>query len=292
MYGVKFSKYSREIFDNYLNIERGKIHSMFNKSLNIKTPTKIINIIENNDSLSPFSIGVDKESMIYFLENLSLEDTIYIDYEKKYILFETLDLILELSDEGYDCSINKVEKNNILISHNIKIVSSFIKNISKVNGFDKDNEEFVDRIIHPKETSNDEFYDNINKLKNIVLYGKKDDTVFDYFVGRGKGLTPSGDDFLVGLISTLKMVDEDKISNYLYEYLELKGIKRTTDISLEYLMYACSGKVSNSIIDLCRSIISTKLYTENLIDRVANTGSTSGIDTLLGMLLGFSIINN
>lgn len=292
MYGVKFSKYSREIFDNYLNIERGKIHSMFNKSLNIKTPTKIINIIENNDSLSPFSIGVDKESMIYFLENLSLEDTIYIDYEKKHILFETLDLILELSDEGYDCSINKVEKNNILISHNIKIVSSFIKNISKVNGFDKDNEEFVDRIIHPKETSNDEFYDNINKLKNIVLYGKKDDTVFDYFVGRGKGLTPSGDDFLVGLISTLKMVDEDKISNYLYEYLELKGIKRTTDISLEYLMYACSGKVSNSIIDLCRSIISTKLYTENLIDRVANTGSTSGIDTLLGMLLGFSIINN
>lgn len=110
-----------------------------------------------------------------------------------------------------------------------------------------------------------------------------------YLLGRGPGLTPSGDDVLVGMIAALWFASKIDYSNLapLRHLIAEAGTRLTTDISVEYLHYACRGMAIGALRDLLRGLDrSDRSETEGAVDRLRRYGHTSGMDCLLGAVTG------
>lgn len=110
-------------------------------------------------------------------------------------------------------------------------------------------------------------------------------------LGLGPGLTPSGDDFLVGLFAVLN-IDKSPCHGWLGSGIDVidDAQSATNPISLAALKHAAEGRVRESIATL----IGTLMYgtQEPLIDalrRVLAIGSTSGADIVAGILSGFEL---
>lgn len=104
-------------------------------------------------------------------------------------------------------------------------------------------------------------------------------------IGLGTGLTPSGDDFLCGVLAILHSTQGDK--NIFFTTLQKsihQNLYRTNDISGEFLRSASNGRYSEPVVQLFqaadRGETNLQKYTEDFL----NIGHSSGIDTLCGML--------
>ena len=106
-----------------------------------------------------------------------------------------------------------------------------------------------------------------------------------YWLGRGSGLTPSGDDVLVGMIAALWFAGsiDSSIMTPVRQFLEYSARQLTTDISVEYLHYACRGAVIGALRDLLVTLDrSDTSGTADAVNRLQRFGHTSGMDCLLG----------
>jgi hypothetical protein len=114
-------------------------------------------------------------------------------------------------------------------------------------------------------------------------------------IGLGTGLTPSGDDLLVGFITGLfcRAGKDDKrkrfISGLGKEIISLSN--GTTDVSHTYLVHAAHGQVSRNLADLatsiCMGLDNDTLYKSS--NSAMTSGHTSGMDTVTGLLLGLAV---
>lgn len=113
--------------------------------------------------------------------------------------------------------------------------------------------------------------------------------------GLGPGLTPSGDDFLAGLLLALALVREQRPDAELTEIAGLlveTAAPRTHEISAAYLRAAHAGEVGEQWHPLLAAISagdSQKL--RDAADRVLEFGETSGADMLAGFIAGLSVIH-
>jgi hypothetical protein len=100
-----------------------------------------------------------------------------------------------------------------------------------------------------------------------------------YLAGLGFGLTPSGDDYLLGVMASLWIT---KTTHSLDEIAWLSS-QKTTSLSAAYLMAASNGYFSECWHDLARSILSQD--PKNLRDSISEfiqIGASSGQDALAG----------
>lgn len=105
-----------------------------------------------------------------------------------------------------------------------------------------------------------------------------------WLVGRGPGLTPSGDDALVGILAVLTMSEQVSHSALaeLFRVLERDGVLLTTDVSRAYLLCAVRGEYSQSITDVMEALGEPDRL-GSVVRRLVKHGHTSGIDVHLGM---------
>ena len=80
--------------------------------------------------------------------------------------------------------------------------------------------------------------------------------VLRYFLGRGQGLTPSGDDMIVGLLAFDAV--SDILSTCFYEKVSelIEGESITTDVAREYLRYALKREYSSTVSDMVNTLAS------------------------------------
>ena len=127
--------------------------------------------------------------------------------------------------------------------------------------------------------------------KNNIVITKK---AASRLVGAGPGLTPSGDDFLVGFLTgaqhTFQNKEQIKCINFLGSYLS-KQVGNSVDISCAYLKHAASGYTIKSLKDLTKLIINDTYRTKiiNSINIVLRFGHSSGSDTVFGLLCGLAV---
>lgn len=121
-----------------------------------------------------------------------------------------------------------------------------------------------------------------------------DPSAVHWLLGRGAGLTPSGDDVLVGLLGGCLATGQaapDAVAE-LCALLERGGRSLTTDVSLEYLLYATRGKFAAPLRSLVDALTAGALDPVRVM-RAANSlvglGHTSGADALLGVLLALTV---
>lgn len=111
-------------------------------------------------------------------------------------------------------------------------------------------------------------------------------------IGLGSGLTPSGDDFLVGLFTVMNMRNSpsNKYKSFFREILS-KAQGLTNEISYMALKKASTGQVRESIIALIHALINgNRQQLVASLEAVLNIGSSSGTDIALGIIGGLQYI--
>lgn len=127
------------------------------------------------------------------------------------------------------------------------------------------------------------------KLAEAVRTGKALDMVLTQWVGAGPGLTPSGDDYLTGILAA------DKIYHFACRQF-IDAIKRllnqgyTTDVAANQLICAAEGTFSSSWIGFMKAYVNADEREMKInFDRILSYGHTSGRDMFAGFLTGLEI---
>src|SRR5699024_3674221 len=127
-------------------------------------------------------------------------------------------------------------------------------------------------------------------LMDVLFSDEKDDmeNVLRYFIGRGKGLTPSGDDHLVGLlaIDVITGAFRPTFSNTIQSLISNESL--TTDVGREYMKYALYGHFSSDVVQVTKNLFDENQdaeIREHMI-KLLKLGHSSGVDTAFGMLIG------
>lgn len=111
----------------------------------------------------------------------------------------------------------------------------------------------------------------------------------DRLIGLGPGLTPSGDDALVGVAASAAVLGPEGASF-------LAGIARdartrTTSVAAALLLHAARGEFAGGLHDLLRALLGRDPgAVRPAVERALAWGATSGADTLVGVFLGLDAL--
>jgi hypothetical protein len=102
-------------------------------------------------------------------------------------------------------------------------------------------------------------------------------------LGLGEGLTPAGDDCVVGALAVLAGSERQFLTPRARTSLARDAVERTTAIGREFILHALEGAFAEPVLALFAA--TTAAEAERAAAGLARTGATSGVDTLAGVRL-------
>jgi hypothetical protein len=127
-------------------------------------------------------------------------------------------------------------------------------------------DELVDALASP----------DVARLRGVLLR----------LVGNGVGLTPSGDDAIVGIIAVLHRCVSPNVSPRALDALAVAlepVLDRTTAISAHFLRLALRGEFGERLVTVVDACCTPSGPDAEALDRLLATGATSGADALAGV---------
>jgi len=104
-------------------------------------------------------------------------------------------------------------------------------------------------------------------------------------VGLGSGLTPSGDDWMIGSLLGTRIIWEEKESKRLTGAVRDSVAGRTTPLSAAMIFAASHGECGAPWHDLFEVLVGTEVETVHAVaERIMVSGHTSGADALAGFV--------
>lgn len=111
------------------------------------------------------------------------------------------------------------------------------------------------------------------------------------FLGLGSGLTPSGDDFVIGLMLSLNrwksILQPGNNLSKLNEIVVEAAYKRTTTLSANLIECAALGLADERLIQAVDYLALGKYNRDEVISGLLSWGNSSGVDALVGMITAF-----
>ncbi|MFQ1049364.1 DUF2877 domain-containing protein [Avibacterium paragallinarum] len=217
------------------------------KNFELNCTYKVISVFEQ-------VVNLKKGNKIYAIMNqkikpapysLILENELFLSIKNN--ISNTL-FIPYFSVEEFDCTL--FPQNNLLTAKNIST--------------------FLEEIIRPQD------------MFEVVFQQKRKTAKLKEMLGLGRGLTPSGDDYIVGYMAAYYA--ENKGVFKPFEEIAILAKYCTNEISANYIENASRRLFKQEILDLMREI-ENREYINNMM----SFGSSSGIDLLYGI---FDYINN
>jgi hypothetical protein len=104
-------------------------------------------------------------------------------------------------------------------------------------------------------------------------------------LGQGRGLTPSGDDVVLGLLLMLNRWRTDCDWLAVNQAMTAAACERTTTISANLIECAADGQGDERLITVVDGIVAGSASIAECVECVLGWGSSSGIDALIGMAL-------
>lgn len=250
----------------------GQVHSLFKNSINAIFDDELINLSKPNMQCSSFGMVLTSEAIDTLIRNLKTGDQIRLK-DNSLTFFSSFGGVIKLDLTQLTELDLKIKTVNFS-GERVKAIEEAILTVN-----------WDQEIGLPLDETSRRFLRSMTNQKLSFLDIKE---AFRYLVGRGQGLTPSGDDIILGYLTILKLFGKSLVAEMqLLEELSLK----TTIISANYIRLLARGYVSQYVCDLCNS---TRLCNQAELIRSAqkiiHIGATSGNDTLLGMALGLSYL--
>ena len=245
----------------------GKIHSVFDRSFNIQVNEQLININNYRSYLAGFGMYLPEEQFRAIMPYVEPGNLVKIRSHSLTFYSTKGTIVLPLTDVAFvslqvkDLTFTAAERNSLK-----EILTQ--QNLVEKNGLplEKRALEIFEALRHPEPDWQQ---------------------VTAYLIGRGKGLTPSGDDLLVAYQAMLYAFDQpaEKLATALAVPLS------TTDVSKAYISASIKGYVNSLIYRLLTDL---KSQDQQLIEKdvkdVMKIGHSSGIDLCFGMLLALESI--
>lgn len=260
----------RDIYDYSFAKSRWYIHSIFKNSFNLQAETKkqlvVVSIEQKN--VVPNGIYVDQHSFKRLTSEIKINDLVWMDRHSLRFGFN----ILELTGQQYQTKL--IETTKLLDSNSVSLLLTSLEKVEKKTGYHES--------LSSVSVSGDPFLIAIDHLCSSQLIKQRQ--ALQFLIGRGPGLTPSGDDMIVGHLAARFM--NKKRDQVMETYLGTKLMTvndLTTDVSLHYLLCSLDQRFNRSIIALISSLINDEpSNVQNNIQEILNTGHTSGADFLAG----------
>ena len=247
----------------------GRVHSIFAHSLNIQVGLRLINISCFDNYLSCFGINISEKNLKSVIQSVTEKNIVkFLDNN---IVFYTQDGIKRIDVKNFNIVELKIKPLNYFPEKGLK------KTLEVLNNCKVDQ-----RIGIPNNTLLKKFSDEMITLKNFNA-----EQIVTWLLGRGKGLTPSGDDILCGYIFVLLLVD--KANTYLSSLVKQirNNLKLTTDVSKAYLICATQGYVNSKVYQLYKSFKNHNFKDiDSELNSILEIGHTSGKDLSYGIKLG------
>lgn len=246
-----------------------KVHSIFAKTINLTIFNQILALQPQNAYLSPLSL-------LTFYSEQELNQLIQQFNLKK-------DSIIELQFDLKNCQIYhselaKMPFNSALCQQYLQQVEQMLKGSNK------------------------------NGLRPLILYQQAEDFIFQAMgqilqqaqqnfiesnwqgmsqqlaklIGLGIGLTPSGDDFLCGVLAVLQKFALQNTA--LFQHLQWQiqqNLSQTNEISAAFLRCALQNHFSQPVIDFWQE--NSRQNSTAVLAQFEQIGHSSGVDTLCGM---------
>lgn len=243
------------------------VHSVYERTVNLKTDDELISLHRKRGELSPFGIVVSDiaDFRRHFTNGESL-----MSYDGGWRNM-TVDWETKACNAVEGMRAGKVKTDHLASFYScllraLKIVGDRSSLTGLINGSSDENP-----LVRSMGEALRTLVDRPSREKWEVLRT---------LVGRGGGLTPASDDFIVGY-AFAHMLRGDP--------LEMKALDNaaTTDISRAYLAAASEGAFSAAFLELFEAI---EMKEQELMMRrilyLASTGHSSGTDALIGLTVG------
>lgn len=104
-------------------------------------------------------------------------------------------------------------------------------------------------------------------------------------IGLGPGLTPSGDDVVVGILVALHAIGNKKMAHIVASCLSHHARKRTNRISQAHLLSAAGGFAVEPLHDCLNDVLAGGEHLPELLPSLRRIGHTSGWDAFAGIFL-------
>lgn len=264
---VVLSSYTAQILSRY---KYAKIHSVFPNGFNLNFKGYLVYVTFHQESkLSALGMMIDRNVFNHLYPYLKQGQLVRFrdDYFTFYIQANTLTMSLK------EQTFKDLKMDNQLIDkRKIGQLADYLGEINLLDssGFSKN-----------KELLNSYYEIQTNKKvtkKNI-----------NHLIGAGIGLTPTGDDFLQGLVLMEKILGHSpEIEANVKRGLEQRS---TTDVSLSYYEAIFEGYYNEPLAELFKAVNEeNKEEIKKSILLVQEYGETSGFDLLIGILTYLEIL--
>ena len=139
--------------------------------------------------------------------------------------------------------------------------------------------------------SNADLPNNLQSLANSLRDGDGEEVLRQtaHLLGWGSGLTPSGDDFVMGLLlglrATAQLSSIFQVVCGISQRLIRQARQKTTTLSANLIACGVDGQADERLVSALNGILTGNLPEEVCARRLMNYGSSSGGDALLGMAM-------
>ena len=257
--------------------ELGSVHGKFANGFNVQFPTRLLYVGNCDAPLSAFGITIPSDRMATLLSGLSIGDLVTHKGEKLFIYGRDGVMRLDLAGlEDIDLKFQRYTFDPAMLASSEVFSLLEDMKLSDATGLDR-NQETHRQLTKLWQSDKEDFAENYRLVS--------------YLAGRGVGLTPSGDDILLGFTFALMLFG--KFVHW--ERAISIGINKetTTAISMAYLTALLSGYVSEPLLQFSAlmNCNGSGLVREKTL-AVAAFGHTSGVDVLFGFYMGLKFLLN
>lgn len=256
-----FSSYTEEILSRFSN---AKIHSVFPNGFNLNFNGELVYISYHQEGmLSARGLAIDKQ--VFDSIHPYLEVGLLVRYRTDQLVFYT---------RPYVFTIKFIDR----VSKNLKIEPTSFKDLKTMKL--ENRLENMDLIENSGFSKNEALFDI---LKDIRKTKEVNNDHIKELIGAGLGLTPSGDDFLQGLIFTEQLFkNTPDLQKRTEKQLEERS---TTDVSLSYYEALFAGYGNEPLILLFEAVREKEEpKIKKALSFIQQYGETSGYDLLVGIL--------
>lgn len=250
----------------------GQILNLFDHSFNIAFEEELLNVASSRLDCSSFGLVLPETDFENLRAALLIGDRVKRQADRLTIyssLGDVFEIVLSKLKQ-IDLRLNSVQADPELLAIIMKTLDEF--SIRDNAGLVLD--EHTQKVL--------------NTLTTPFLPHKEFERTANFLIGRGRGLTPSGDDILLGYLLTFMLFGWPTYDD-LFESNTL--LNKTTLVSANYLRMLNQGMVSETLQRFGKAVQYRNIQHLRLsISRMTEIGATSGYDTLVGVQLALKRI--
>lgn len=268
------------VFENYGL--KGKIVNIFDHVVNIRTSKdKGFALVDTKVVDAPYHLKLADVTFQNIHRKLRNNSKITLQEDK--ITYDNITVQIDEKGKfnGKIDEIHKIDKEKI-----IKLIEIVIDESNELGSLDKSILDYKQILKNYEEFNLNPLQKQFYRNLEYIIYKKGN---LSELLGLGIGLTPTGDDFIVGYLSVVEAGLVDDKLNIRDSLNDLYIFKLTTRVSALNVKGALNHSFNGKIVNLYNNISSDSEYFIKSAKELLKIGSSSGLDTLSGIYFALTI---